>query len=53
MESRFRNPVLIGETVIITCQETKHKGHLVVMEAQVKKADGTVCAEATSHMMLM
>lgn len=53
MESRFRNPVLIGETVIIFCQETKRKGHLVVMEAQVKKPDGTICAEATSHMMLM
>ena len=52
MESRFRQPVVIGETILITCHEVKRKGHLVVLEAQVQKADGTLCAEATSHMMI-
>ncbi len=53
MESRFRKPVLIGQTILISCQEVKRKGHLVVMEAKVETADGAVCAEATSHMMVM
>ena len=52
MESRFRKPVLIGETVLITCREVKRKGHLAILEATVQKEDGTIAAEATSHMML-
>lgn len=51
MESRFRSPVLIGETVKIVCREVKRKGALAVMEASVLHEDGTVAAEATSHMM--
>lgn len=51
MESRFRSPVLIGETVKVICHEVKRKGPLAVMEAQVLHEDGTVAAEATSHMM--
>lgn len=53
MESRFRSPVIIGQPILITCKEVKRKGHLVVMEANIQTADGTICAEATSHMMLV
>lgn len=52
MESRFRQPILIGETVLITCEEVRRKGHLIVMSAKITKEDGTIVAEATSHMML-
>ena len=52
MESRFRQPILIGETVLITCEEVRRKGHLIVMSAKITKEDGTIAAEATSHMML-
>ena len=52
MESRFRHPILIGETVLITCEEVRRKGHLIVMSAKITKEDGTIAAEATSHMML-
>ena len=52
MESRFRKPIQIGETVLISCQGVKRKGHLAVLEARITLADGTVAAEATSHMML-
>lgn len=52
MESRFRAPVQIGESVMITAAEIKRKGSLSVMEARIIKEDGTVCAEAVSYMML-
>ena len=52
MESRFRQPILIGQTVLITCEEVRRKGHLIVMSAKITKEDGTIAAEATSHMML-
>ena len=51
METRFRTPVLIGETVKVVCREIRRKGPLSVMEARVLHEDGTVAAEATSHMM--
>ncbi|WP_297022781.1 PaaI family thioesterase [uncultured Dialister sp.] len=51
MESRFRSPILIGETVKVVCREVKRKGPLAVMEAEVMHEDGTVAAEALSHMM--
>ena len=51
METRFRSPVLIGETVKIICHETKRKGMLAVMEISVLHEDGSVAAEATSYMM--
>ena len=51
METRFRTPVLIGETVKVICREIRRKGPLSVMEARVLHEDGTVAAEATSHMM--
>ena len=51
MESRFRSPILIGETVKVICREVKRKGPLAVMEAEVIHEDGTVAAEALSHMM--
>lgn len=51
MESRFRSPVLIGEPIKVICHEVKRKGPLSVMEAKVLHEDGTVAAEATSHMM--
>ncbi len=52
MESRFRKPIQIGETVLISCQEIKRKGHLSVLTAAVTLPDGTIAAEATSHMMV-
>ena len=36
----------------ITCEEVRRKGHLIVMSAKITKEDGTIAAEATSHMML-
>ena len=51
METRFRSPVIIGETVKVICREVKKKGLLAVMEAQVIHEDGSVAAEAQSHMM--
>lgn len=51
METRFRSPVLIGETVKIICHETKRKGMLSVMEISVLHEDGTVAAESISYMM--
>lgn len=52
METRFREPILIGEPVQIVAREVRRKGLLAVMEAKIMKKDGTVCAEAVSHMML-
>lgn len=52
MESRFRSPILIGETVEIRCHEEKRRGQLVIMTAKIIKEDGTEAAEAVSHMML-
>lgn len=52
MESRFRTPVRIGEPVMITAEEVRRKGSLSVMEAKIIREDGTVCAEAVSHMVL-
>ena len=52
MESRFRSPLLIGETVEIRCHEEKRRGQLVIMTAKIIKEDGTEAAEAVSHMML-
>ncbi|MCI6221902.1 MAG: PaaI family thioesterase [Selenomonadales bacterium] len=52
IDLRFREPVRIGATIRCVGRETKRKGRLVVMEGQIVTEDGTVAAEAVSHMML-
>lgn len=37
---------------MITAEEVRRKGSLSVMEAKIIREDGTVCAEAVSHMIL-
>lgn len=52
LELRFRAPVEIGTTIKCEGHEVKRKGRLVLMEGTITGPDGTIVAEATSHMML-
>ncbi|MGI6262516.1 MAG: PaaI family thioesterase [Succiniclasticum sp.] len=52
IDLRFRKPVRIGSTIKCLGRETKRKGRLVIMEGKIVTDDGTVAAEAVSHMML-
>lgn len=52
MELRYRQPVMIGETVKCVGRRLKQKGRLVEMQGQIITKDGTVAAEAVAKMML-
>ena len=49
--SRFRSPVLIGETIEIVTKVKRRKGLLLEMTGEVIRPDGTVAAEADAKMM--
>ena len=53
IEIRFRDSVLIGETIKIEGWITKHRGRLFLTQGCITKADGTIAAEANAKMMLM
>ena len=52
MELRYRQPVMIGETVKCVGRRLKQKGRLVEMQGQIITKDGIVAAEAVAKMML-
>ena len=52
IDLRFRKPVRIGSTIKCVGREIKRKGRLVIMEGKIFNEDGTIAAEAESHMML-
>ena len=51
IDLRFRKPVRIGSTIKCVGREIKRKGRLVIMEGKIFNEDGTIAAEAESHMM--
>ena len=50
MESRWRRPAKVGETLVITSSVTKNARRLIEVEAAISLKDGTVIAEATGLM---
>ncbi len=48
MELRYRQPVMIGETVKCVGRRLKQKGRLVEMQGQIITKDGIVAAEAVA-----
>lgn len=50
--TRYRQPVMIGETVKCVGRRLKQKGRLVEMQGQIITKDGIVAAEAVAKMML-
>ena len=51
LEVRFKQPILIGEKLLITAHVVKRKGRLLEMQGEITKEDGTIGAEATAKMM--